>query len=216
MSFATYASQFINRQNHHGNNGESSMTSSQPMFFSFTTDNSGSEGEGARTDRGRRGAGDAGRGSMFDSGWWGADRNNGGLHDKGRGRGRGRAGPVDFDELDENDPHLIQDSDEEDLDNVVRRPTDNSNYGDEDPYLRLDEEESMPRRPRSQSRSPSPQGGWLAHQGRLSSSSSSASSSDSGDEEPPPDILVQQPGTKGHCGRPLPSSVSIGNLNESC
>ncbi|KAL0060632.1 hypothetical protein AAF712_012575 [Marasmius tenuissimus] len=194
MSFAVYASQFINRQN--GNNGESSMTSSQPMFFSFTTDNS--EEEASRTDRGRRGAGDAGRGSIFGSGWWGPDRST--VHDKGRrgrGRGRGRGEPVDFDELDENDPHLIQDSDEEDVEDVGRRGgrhAGNGHGGDEeDPYLRLDEEETI-RRPRSQSRSPSPQGGWLAHQGRLSSSSSSTSSSDSDDEEPPPDILVQRPG----------------------
>ncbi|KAJ8092521.1 hypothetical protein PM082_023774 [Marasmius tenuissimus] len=201
MSFAVYASQFINRQN--GNNGESSMTSSQPMFFSFTTDNS--EEEASRTDRGRRGAGDAGRGSMFGSGWWGADRST--VHDKGRrgrGRGRGRGEPVDFNELDENDPHLIQDSDEEDVEDVGRRGGRHAGNGrggdEEDPYLRLDEEETI-RRPRSQSRSPSPQGGWLAHQGRLSSSSSSTSSSDSDDEEPPPDILVQRPGPHG---RPHP------------
>ncbi|KAF9261477.1 hypothetical protein L218DRAFT_988959 [Marasmius fiardii PR-910] len=189
MSFAAYASQFINRQNGPNDNVEEpNMSSSQPMFFSFTTDNSGSEGEGSRTDRGRRGAREAGHtGSMFGNAWWG---NNAGQPDKGRGRGRGRGrtGP-DFDELDENDPHLILDSDDEDVGNVSRNVTRNANHGDEDPYLRLDEEEPRSRTPLSTSRSPSPQGGWLAHQGRLTSSSSSASSSDG---EPPPDILVQQ------------------------
>ncbi|KAG7092974.1 hypothetical protein E1B28_009275 [Marasmius oreades] len=185
MSFAVYASQFINRQNGTSNAGETNMSSSQPMFFSFTTDNSGSDGEGSRADRGRRGAQDAGPGgSVFGSGWWG---NKGGIHD-GRGRARGRTAP-DFNELDENDPHLIQDG-EEDVGNFPRDVTRNVNHGDEDPYLRLDEEEPHVRRTLSQSRSPSPQGGWLAHHGRLSSSSSSGSSSD--DEEPPLDILVQQ------------------------
>ncbi|KAF5368765.1 hypothetical protein D9615_010409 [Tricholomella constricta] len=45
-SFAAYASQFLNRQQ----NGSSSLASSQPMFFSFTTDDGSRAGQNPDTD----------------------------------------------------------------------------------------------------------------------------------------------------------------------
>lgn len=45
-SFATYASQFLNRQQ----NGSASLASSQPMFFSFTTDNGSRTGHDTDLD----------------------------------------------------------------------------------------------------------------------------------------------------------------------
>jgi hypothetical protein len=111
-SFAAYASQFINRQ------PEASMSSSQPMFFSFTTDSSSRHA---------------------------AQRH-------------------------------VGDDDDEDLDDIGDFPHLSGGDDDEDPYLRLDEDDSQPTRPlmhesrsssplSGSSRSSSPHGGWLAHQG---------------------------------------------------
>ncbi|KAF8638649.1 hypothetical protein AX17_002052 [Amanita inopinata Kibby_2008] len=155
-SFAAYASQFLNKQN----NGMSlSQTSSQPMFFSFTTDN--------------------------------------GSHD-------GHVPDTDLDDLD--DPHLRSS-------NVSKGEARNANHEeDDDPYLRLDEDEQIGRagldtrtlHPQSvpliasESRSESPESprGWLAHLAspmRHIRSPSPSPSSESGDSEPPPDLLVASP-----------------------
>ncbi|KAK7030395.1 hypothetical protein VNI00_014139 [Paramarasmius palmivorus] len=189
MSFATYASQFINRQQ--APEPSSSMSGSGGMFFSFTTEGS-SEEEDERTDRGRRGGGAMtasrgfGRGSMFGS-FFGPGGERG--RDNGRGRGKGRARDrdrVDFNELDGDDPHLLgleelEDVEDDDQHTIRNVP--------DDPYLRLDDEEAPLHPHHSRSRSPSPQGGWLAHQAQgLSSPSSSSSSSD---DLPPHDLLTQ-------------------------
>jgi hypothetical protein len=138
-SFAAYASQFLTRQQ----NPPSSLSTSQPLFFSFTTDDGSQAGNIVETD---------------------------------------------FDDTD--DPHL--------------RDSAFKSYGsgrdDQDPYLRLDEDEPLPGASRfaqqsvplissplgSESGSPK---GWLAHQTTAlrAPSPPSPSSSDSG---PPPDIFA--------------------------
>ncbi|EMD38127.1 hypothetical protein CERSUDRAFT_82365 [Gelatoporia subvermispora B] len=142
-SFAAYASQFLQRQ-HSG--AASSLSSSQPLFFSFTTDN-GSRG--------------------------------------------GNINETDLDDLD--DPHLHTSSMSR---TTVRR--DEEQLGgaeDDDPYLRLDEEE--PGRSRHQSHTMPLLGasnaesvkGWLAHASPLRSPSPSPSNSSADSGNPPPDIL---------------------------
>lgn len=148
-SFAAYASQFLNKQQ----NGHSSQSSSsQPMFFSFTTD------DGSRA------------GHISDS---------------------------DLDDVD--DPHLrASDASRISRRNYTDDVDDNTDPGDDDPYLRLDENATITSQrgvedipliasegsPSSAGGSPK---GWLAHQtSPMRSPSPSRSSSDS---SPPPDIF---------------------------
>ncbi|KAG6811715.1 hypothetical protein H0H92_006172, partial [Tricholoma furcatifolium] len=160
-SFAAYASQFLTRQQ----NGSSSMASSQPMFFSFTTDNESRAGHDPETD---------------------------------------------LDDLD--DPHL---RDVEASGATARHL--GGTEDDDDPYLRLDEDERMGGRHsefNSSSRHYNPQSipliasdhgslspdespkGWLAHLAspmmRHSRSpqfrSQSPTPSDSSDSDPPPEL----------------------------
>jgi hypothetical protein len=175
-SFAAYASQYLNRQD------ESRPPSSQPMFFSFTTDNESRAG-----------------------------------HD------------TDLDDLD--DPHIRE--------SEVSRSARRRQEEDDDPYLRLDEDEQvsanafdsrhrnaqLQRAPFIQSDdassvSSSRHGGWLAHlasspfsQSRPPSPSQSTASSDS---EPPAD-LVFPAGSQTRVLQPPPSTqppVSL-SLTES-
>lgn len=151
-SFAAYASQYLSKQN-----GASTMSSSsQPMFFSFTTD-----------DGSRHGGND-----------------------------------TDLEDMD--DPHLRESG-------MTAQGTVHDD--DEDPYLRLDEDEHFgTNRQQGQSvpliaRSPSlasPQG-WLAHLTRSPRRSPSPASSDS---SPPADLLVASPAQKrpnSHAPLPPPS-----------
>ena len=148
-SFSAYASQYLKKQN-----GASTLSSSQPMFFSFTTD-----------DGSRQGGND-----------------------------------TDLDDMD--DPHLRESG--------MTQGTVHDD--DEDPYLRLDEDEHVGSRGFHQvqqrgqavpliARSTSPQSpqGWLAHLGRSSRSPSPASS----DSSPPADLLVAPPAPQGQ-KRPNP------------
>ncbi|KIL67089.1 hypothetical protein M378DRAFT_74370 [Amanita muscaria Koide BX008] len=167
-SFAVYASQFLNRQN----NGMSlSQTSSQPMFYSFTTDGNGS-------------------------------------HD---------GHSPDLDDL--NDPHLRSSHGGKQGQEVRAIPEE-----DEDPYLRLDEDENTGRTGydkraghqqsvpliASEQRSESPDSprGWLAHLAsppmRRVRSPSPVPSTESGDSDPPPDLLV--PGRSSRAQHPRPAS----------
>jgi hypothetical protein len=140
-SFATYASQFLNRQQ----NLSSSLSSSQPLFFSFTSDG------GSRA---------------------------GNPHD------------ADLDDLD--DPHLRASE-------HMSRHTVRNAYGsedeDEDPYLRLDEEEAgSSRYPHHTQRllDVSESGGskgWLAHASPLRSPSPRSSTSSVDSRPPVPRIL---------------------------
>ncbi|KAF9446408.1 hypothetical protein P691DRAFT_783756 [Macrolepiota fuliginosa MF-IS2] len=145
----TYASQYLNRHNR----DEAALSSSQPMFFSFTTDNESRAG-----------------------------------HD------------TDLDDLD--DPHIGE--------SEVSRAGQHRQDEDEDPYLRLDEDEHTPaggfdsRRNHTQ-RTPlirsddssvasSHHGGWLAHLAsspfRRSRSRSPSRSSASSDSGPPLDVFI--------------------------
>ena len=144
-SFAAYASQYLNRNVQ----AESALSSSQPMFFSFTTDNESHVG-----------------------------------HD------------TDLDDFD--DPHIRE--------SEVGSAAQYQNGEDEDPYLRLDEDEDtgftsqrrrLMRPNDTYSASSSRHGGWLAHlaashfrwsRSRSRSPSQSSASSDSG---PPPDMFAQ-------------------------
>lgn len=148
-SFAAYASQYLNRNSQ----DESALSSSQPMFFSFTTDNESRAG-----------------------------------HD------------TDLDDL--GDPHIR----ESEVNSATQYPHDE----DEDPYLRLDEDEDtatssftskhnaqrrrLIRSNDTHSASSSHRGGWLAHlassQFRWSRSRSSSRSSASSDSGPPPDMFA--------------------------
>ena len=147
-SFAAYASQFLTRQQ------PDTMSSSQPMFFSFSSDNESRHGN---------------------------NRDH------------------DLDDLD--DPHLRASR------ASTTRPGPMVDDDDDDPYLRLDEEDPMSRNnaqsipliasggdfgPESSSK------GWLAHHASPlrnfpSDSSSTRSSTSSEDGSPPHDILSHQP-----------------------
>ncbi|KAF8801667.1 hypothetical protein BYT27DRAFT_7173913 [Phlegmacium glaucopus] len=166
-SFAAYASQYLNRQN----NGESTMSSSsQPMFFSFTTD------EGSHTG-----------------------------HDRDL-----------VDDMD--DPHLRGSESE------LRTPR--VQEEDEDPYLRLDEDENVGRTGfvRGQqaipliTRSPSPNSppGWLAHLAgspRRSLSPVPSASSSSSDSSPPAHVFQQQ--KRAPPPPPIPKTVHSLSLTDS-
>ncbi|KAI0780499.1 plasma-membrane choline transporter-domain-containing protein [Trametes elegans] len=141
-SFAAYASQFLNRQQ----TAASSLSSSQPLFYSFSTDN---------------------------------------------GSHAGNAHEPDLDDLD--DPHLHASGMSR---TTVRREHPPPQHEDEeDPYLRLDEDE--PGVSRQQAASIPLLGvsegdggkGWLAHASPLRSPSPSPSNSSAESANPPPDIL---------------------------
>jgi hypothetical protein len=162
-SFAAYASQYLNRHN------QDEAALSQPMFFSFTTDNESRAG-----------------------------------HD------------TDLDDLD--DPHIRE--------SEVSRTVQHRQDEDEDPYLRLDEDEHtiangfnsrqhaqrspLLRSNDASSVSSSHHGGWLAHlasspfrRPRSPSPSQSSTSSDSG---PPPDMFLPAAQTRPQQSAPAPST----------
>ncbi|OCH93823.1 hypothetical protein OBBRIDRAFT_770801 [Obba rivulosa] len=144
-SFAAYASQFLQRQQA---GAASSLSSSQPLFFSFTTDN-GSRG--------------------------------------------GNINETNLDDLDDlDDPHLHTSGMSR---ATVRRDDEPGSAEDDDPYLRLDEEDpgvsrhqshTMPLLGASNAESVR---GWLAHASPLRSPSPSPSSSSADSGNPPHDVL---------------------------
>lgn len=156
-SFAAYASQFLNRQQ----TGASSLSSSQPLFYSFSTDNGSHSGND---------------------------------HD------------ADLDDLD--DPHLRASNASR---ATVQRGRDLPE-DEEDPYLRLDEED--PRVSRQQAQSIPLLGvseadggkGWLAHASPLRSPSPSPSNSSDDSGGPPPDILHPRSLSPHHTRPPQPPS----------
>lgn len=173
-SFAAYASQFLNRQK----NGASSLTSSQPMFFSFTTNDDGSRA--------------------------------GNEHD------------ADLDDLD--DPHLRASGATTSRGDQSRRYGQYEREEDDDPYLRLDEDELAPAPGASRSRydahsipllqsntlsDTEPSRGWLAHQASpLRSPSPPPSSSESELDSPPPDLVNPALGKSHRAPHPShPNSV---------
>ncbi|GJE90685.1 plasma-membrane choline transporter-domain-containing protein [Phanerochaete sordida] len=142
-SFAAYASQFLNRQQ----GASSSLSSSQPLFFSFTSDG------GSRA---------------------------GNPHD------------ADLDDLD--DPHLRA---SEHMSRHTVRDMYAPDDSDDDPYLRLDEEEAGVPRPSHSTRlldasDPGGSKGWLAHASPLRSPSPPLSTS-SVDSRPPPRRTLSPP-----------------------
>lgn len=164
-SFAAYASQYLNRHNQ----DESALSSSQPMFFSFTTDNESRAG-----------------------------------HD------------TDLDDLD--DPHIRE--------SEVSRAARHRQEEDDDPYLRLDEDDHTPtngfdsrQRNTQAQRTPlirsddmssvssSHHGGWLAHLAsspfRRSRSPSPSRSSTSSDSGPPSDMFFPS-GSQARAQHPPP------------
>lgn len=171
-SFAAYASQFLAKQH---NGGSASMASSQPLFFSFTTD------DGSRA---------------------------------------GHELDTDLDDLD--DPHL-RDSGRSTMKGYGRGDE------DEDPYLRLDEDERMGRYdsrhgqsiPLIASDSSESPTGWLAHlasplAGPSRIRTRSPSPSDSSDPASPPNFFNReiQPGTPPPPPPPTREPVSL-SLTES-
>ena len=140
-SFAAYASQFLNRQQ----GASSSLSSSQPLFFSFTSDG------GSRA---------------------------GNPHD------------ADLDDLD--DPHLRA---SEQMSRHTIRDMYAQEDEDDDPYLRLDEEEAgISRQPQHSTRlldvsEAGSSKGWLAHASPLRSPSPPLSTSSVDSRPPPPRIL---------------------------
>lgn len=143
-SFAAYASQFLNRQQ----GASSSLSSSQPLFFSFTSDG------GSRA---------------------------------------GNPDDADLDDLD--DPHLRA---SEHLSRHTARNLYAQDDDDNDPYLRLDEEEAgVSRQPQHSTRlldasEPGGSKGWLAHASPLRSPSPPLSTS-SVDSRPPPRRILSPP-----------------------
>ncbi|KAI0333631.1 hypothetical protein GY45DRAFT_1389035 [Cubamyces sp. BRFM 1775] len=143
-SFAAYASQFLNRQQ----TAASSLSSSQPLFYSFSTDN---------------------------------------------GSHAGNPHEGDLDDLD--DPHLHASGMSRTTVRRDREPQPPQHEDEEDPYLRLDEDE--PGVSRQQAASIPLLGvseadggkGWLAHASPLRSPSPSPSNSSAESANPPPDIL---------------------------
>ncbi|KAI0636552.1 plasma-membrane choline transporter-domain-containing protein [Trametes polyzona] len=153
-SFAAYASQFLNRQQ----TAASSLSSSQPLFYSFSTDN---------------------------------------------GSHAGNAHEADLDDMD--DPHLHASSMSR---TTVRREPPLPQHEEEDPYLRLDEEEPGVSRQQAASipllgvSEPDGGKGWLAHASPLRSPSPSPSNSSADSSDPPPDILHPRPPSPRHAPRP--------------
>ncbi|KAI0647476.1 plasma-membrane choline transporter-domain-containing protein [Trametes meyenii] len=155
-SFAAYASQFLNRQQ----GAASSLSSSQPLFYSFSTDN---------------------------------------------GSHAGNAHEADLDDID--DPHLRASSMSR---TTVRREPQPPQHQEEeeDPYLRLDEDE--PGVSRQEAASVPLLGvsegdgskGWLAHASPLRSPSPSPSNSSADSSNPPPDILHPRPPSPHSAQRP--------------
>ncbi|KAH9843102.1 plasma-membrane choline transporter-domain-containing protein [Rhodofomes roseus] len=142
-SFAAYASQLLNRPQA----GTSSLSSSQPLFYSFSTEN------GSRA---------------------------------------GNPEDADLDDLDDlDDPHLNAMSRD-----TMRGQRSRVDEEDEDPYLRLDEEEAGMSRHQAQSvpllgvSQDDGAKGWLAHASPLRSPSPSPSSSSVDSGHPPPDIMA--------------------------
>ena len=152
-SFAAYASQFLNRQQ----TGASSLSSSQPLFYSFETDN---------------------------------------------GSHAGNAHDADLDDLD--DPHLRASN----VSRTTVRREPEVPEDEEDPYLRLDEDD--PGMSRQQAASIPLLGvsegdggkGWLAHASPLRSPSPSPSNSSAESASPPPDILHPHPSSPHHARPP--------------
>ena len=145
-SFAAYASQFLTRQQ---SGGASSLSSSQPLFYSFTTDNGSHAGNGHETD---------------------------------------------LDDLD--DPHLRGDSAQYSR-YTIRESIDEemAQVEDDDPYLRLDEDEPGTSRHHSTTlpllgvSEGDASKGWLAHASPLRSPSPPLSESSVESHGPPPDIF---------------------------
>lgn len=175
-SFAAYASQFLTRQQ---SGGASSLSSSQPLFYSFTTDNGSHAGNGHESD---------------------------------------------LDDLD--DPHLRGGSDHysrytlrETRDEEIAPPE------DDDPYLRLDEDE--PGTSRYQASSMPLLGisdadaskGWLAHASPLRSPSPPLSDSSVDSRSPPPNLLgpppVTPPSRRAQLPLPPPRAQPSLSLTES-
>ncbi|PPQ89444.1 hypothetical protein CVT25_012823 [Psilocybe cyanescens] len=180
-SFAAYASQYLTRQQPQPERGATSTvmsgSTSQPMFFSFTTDND----EGSR---------------------------RGGAHDS------------DLDDFD--DPHLGLSMGDE-------APKARVEQDDEDPYLRLDEEEDLEEGMGSRSRgaggfrqqqhhqqsipliarsmSPASPPGWLAHLAQSPPRRQSPSNHSDSDSSPPPDLFVAA-SPRGPAHPPIPQTYS--------
>ncbi len=175
-SFAAYASQFLNRQNQHAPSASES-SSSQPLFYSFTTDNGSRAGDDTILAHG--------------------------------------------DELgDDDDPHLRQSNDY--LSSINGYSSQQIGdigdaYDDDDPYLRLDEEDPpMASSARHQeysvpliaSETPETTQGWLAHHATTSycPSPSPAVDSDSDSGDPPPELFAAAATTanRNYTASPLP------------
>ncbi|TBU35556.1 plasma-membrane choline transporter-domain-containing protein [Dichomitus squalens] len=156
-SFAAYASQFLNRQQ----TGASSLSSSQPLFYSFSTDN---------------------------------------------GSHVGSPHEPDLDDLD--DPHLRASN----VSRAASRRARDVPEDEEDPYLRLDEEDPGVSRQQAQSipllgvSEPDGGKGWLAHASPLRSPSPSPSNSSADSGGPPPDILHPRSPSPHHTRPPQPTS----------
>ncbi|KAI0080525.1 hypothetical protein K474DRAFT_1657661 [Panus rudis PR-1116 ss-1] len=180
-SFAAYASQFLNRQQSGLSGAASSLSSSQPIFFSFTTDNGSHAGNGHETD---------------------------------------------LDDLD--DPHLRS------SEYMSRQTATSSRRGDEemalggdhdddDPYLRLDEEDPGTSRHQSFSvpllavSGDDGGKGWLAHASPLRSPSPSPSELSEESDLPPrsiPSLPMTPPQPSQHL-QPPPRTQPTLSLTES-
>ena len=169
-SFAQYASQFLSQQN----NPESSLSSSQPLFFSFTTDEGSQAGNNYDTDL------DDGDDPHF--------RESNPIRASRMGGGRtGRTGQVE-----DEDPYLRLD--EDDFPPGASRhaaqsiPLMSSNYdqaeSQEFPKGWLAHQASPPRRPRSPS--PSPSSSLLDSPGSLAGWAQQPASRDARLKNPPP------------------------------
>jgi hypothetical protein len=170
-SFAAYASQFLNKAP-----GDTSLASSQPLFYSFSTEGDRLEDSSRRPDSDME----------LD------DEDDPHLRaSAATSRGRGAA-------VEESYPEYPEMEDE-----------------DEDPYLRLDEEErafgtSSRYNPQAapllaDSRDTEHSKGWLAHQAMRSPSPSSSDSSDD-DSGIPPASLLNSPSPGRGSGRPSRSN----------
>lgn len=145
-SFAAYASQFLTRQQ---SGGASSLSSSQPLFYSFTTDNGSHAGNGHESD---------------------------------------------LDDLD--DPHLRGDSEHYSRYTIRESRDEEMAPDDDDPYLRLDEDEPGPSRHQATTSllgfsEADASKGWLAHASPLRSPSPPLSDSSLESRSPPPNIFRQ-------------------------
>ncbi|KAJ4488543.1 hypothetical protein J3R30DRAFT_951541 [Lentinula aciculospora] len=207
-SFAAYASQFINRN---ATMNDTTTDTSDPIFFSFTSDGSNEDGRdngygGRSYGNGRNGGYGYGYGySGFGGSLFGFQRRA--LGERGRGGGGGGGGEVEEQQqegYDLDDPHFMMSAGSAgsvesagSADSTKSRESrgfladvgEHDDDDDDEGQVRREIDEERIEREQSP-QLPSTSGGWLAHQGQAYSYHSGSNSSSEEEEELLPSGLI--------------------------